>query len=99
MLNDLHIDEFAKMIPSMRMQPTIFLQMLNNVENRSSNEEFVQILFSGRSDEGHWICMWYDTRILHVYDSIGAGLHDDHLRYLNRIFPQKDYLEVVNEKV
>ena len=48
MLNDSHIHEFSKMIPRMRMQPTIFLQILNNVQERSVDEDLFKSCLEGQ---------------------------------------------------
>lgn len=99
MLNDLHIFEFAKFIPHLNIQPTIFLSSLNNIVPFQINEEFIQILFRGPNDSGHWICVWYDKHILRIYDSLNEGLHHDHKLYINRLFPNSDNIKIVYKKV
>lgn len=102
MLTDVHIDRFSSLIPEMHMQTPLLTQFLNEI-NRV-DEEFVQILFTtlSRTKEslvGHWTCVWYHQGVLHVFDSLGWNLHEDHLKYLARILPDVDILEVFKEKV
>lgn len=81
------------------MQPTIFLQNLSSIKENQSNSKFVQILFSGSNDAGHWTAVYYDGSFLHVYDSLGWKLNMDHKIFLKRIFPDFEELIVIYEKV
>lgn len=99
MLTDMHMFQFMKLIPQFNMQETIFLQNLFNIEPVRNNEIFIQILFCGSSEIGHWICVWYDGEILHVYDSLNGVLNDDHKKYLHCLLPNKINLKIVYEKV
>lgn len=99
MLNDEHIEEFMKLILQFNMQTPLLRQILSQIHERNVEDQFIQILHNGSYDAGHWICIWYDKKIIHVYDSMNFGLVDDHLEFINRLFPQMTSINVVIEKV
>ena len=85
MLNDLHMSRFMNMVPSFNMQCTLFVHTLQFINQNIENNEFIQILFHGpNNDAGHWICIWYDTAVIRVYDNLNGELHNDHKKYINR---------------
>ncbi|MBW0543504.1 hypothetical protein O181_083219 [Austropuccinia psidii MF-1] len=98
-LNDDHMYVFMNLGPEMRMQSTLLKQNPQFIQERNENETFIQILHSGPYDSGHWICIWYDTSVVHVYDSMNLKLNAEHYEYLNRLLPNKRTLNVVYEKV
>ena len=99
MLNDLHMSRFMQMMPSINMQCTLFLNILQFINQNVDNNEFIQILFRGPNNTGHWIYIWYDTIVIRVYDSLNECLHDDHKKYINRLFPNHQSLNVIYETV
>ena len=34
--------------------------------------EYIQLLFLGNSETGHWICMYYSNNIIYIYDSLNV---------------------------
>lgn len=101
MLNDLHIFEFMKFVTFLNMQATTLLDALEVIESNPEGREFVQILFSGPNNAGHWICVWYDVQfnVLRIYDSLNLGLHKDHKKFISRIFPNNEQINVTYETV
>lgn len=82
------------------MQHPILLQMPYNIQPVRLDQKYIQILFSGNENFGHWICIFYNENVIHVYDSSNnKGLHDDHKIYLNRLFPNAKNLKIVFEEV
>ena len=57
MLTSDHMLRFMNLVPYLHMQDPLFLQTLHYVQPNSNNREFVQILFSGPLEDGHWICV------------------------------------------
>lgn len=80
------------------IQDPIYLQSLYFIDRNPSNKNFVQILFSGPLNAGHWISIYYDGEIIHVYDSLGHGLNKEHKIFINRLLPDYKNLVIVNEK-
>ena len=103
MLNDNHIEEFNSIIKTcinFSMQSTLLLQRPQNIVPVSRNEEYLQILFSGNSELGHWIFIWYFDNIIHIYDSLNSKhLNSDQMIFINRLFPNKINLQIVFETV
>ena len=56
MLNDEHILEF-KNGSSFNMQSSLLVQKPYNIISIPIHCEYIQLLFSGNSEKGHWICM------------------------------------------
>lgn len=102
-LNDNHILEFnniLKIYTRFNMQSTINFQRLSNIQSINRNNEYLQILFSGNNSNGHWICLYYNDNIIHIYDSINKkDLDDDHKIVINRLFPNKNNLRITFEQV
>lgn len=103
MLTDSHITEFIKILQShtsFEMQSPLFLQLPFNIKPVQLNKKYLQILFSGNNKHGHWICIYYNDYVIHVYDSINQhSLHADHEKYLRHLFPNIDNLKIVFENV
>ena len=99
MLTDLHMHKFMELVPNLHMQSTLLLQSLINIEQNPSGRQFVQILFRGPINLGHWICVWYNGDVLHIFDSLNEGLQDDHKKYISRLFSNSDMLNIVYEIV
>ncbi|OXU18701.1 hypothetical protein TSAR_001765 [Trichomalopsis sarcophagae] len=102
-LNDNHIFEFnniLKSYTSFNMQCTVTMQRLSNIRQADLNRQFIQTLFSGSSNNGHWICIFYDNKVIHVYYSINKrNLDGDNLITINRMFPNKEHLRITFETV
>jgi len=99
-LNDIHMSEFSKLVPSLKIQDTIFLDTLFYIKSNLENEQFVQILFSGPRNSGHWICVWYDDILLRVYDSLNLNnLNDDQKKYIYCLLSNLNDITVCYEKV
>ena len=82
------------------MQPTIFLQQPYNIKPVEHDAEYIQILFTGQNECGHWICMYYCNDIIHIYDSFNQKcLTEDQMIYINRLFPNKNNLKITFETV
>lgn len=103
MLTDNHITEFNNILRSITkfsMQSPLFLQLPHVIKPVPLEEEYIQILFSGNNEYGHWICIYYNEMIIHVYDSNNQfPLQDHHKIFLNRLFPDIKNLRIVYEKV
>ena len=102
-LNDNHIFEFNKILKTYTkfdMQCTINMRRLSNIKPVDINNDFIQLLFSGSSENGHWICIWYTNFVIHVFDSLNKhSLDNDHIIVLNRMFPNKGNISIIFENV
>ena len=61
MLTDELIHKFNRILKfhtQFSMQPTIFLQRPYNMKPVQRNAEYIQILFTGTNECGHWICIY-----------------------------------------
>ncbi|KAL7295106.1 hypothetical protein TKK_0011574 [Trichogramma kaykai] len=82
------------------MQSPILLQRLECIAPVNIERSYVQILFIGPSVAGHWIAIYYNRGIIHVYDSANKKyMHDDVKLYINKLFPNKDDLYIIFENV
>lgn len=103
MLTDTHITEFNRILQSQSnfsMQSTLFLQLPFLINPVPLDQEYIQILFSGNNNHGHWICIYYSNYIIHVYDSLNQhSLNDDQIKYIRKLFPYSQNIEIVFENV
>ena len=99
MLTDDHMYYFQNLIINFNMQNTNFKELIYNIERNPPGRLFIQILFSGPNNAGHWICVWYDGRALHVYDSLNGKLNYDHKKYINRLLPNIENIPTIYEIV
>ena len=67
------------------IQNSVFLQLLHYIDRNPSNKNMVQVLFSGPKNAGHWIAVYYDGEILHIYDGMGKGLNKEHKLFIKYI--------------
>ncbi|XP_046974744.1 uncharacterized protein LOC124541014 [Vanessa cardui] len=55
------------------------------------NSNFLQVLFRPDSDDfskvGHWVCVYYSSHTLKVYDSLYKNLSEIQAEYLRKLFP------------
>ena len=102
-LTDKHMDAFIKLVSKcspFNIQSPLYLQVPENITPIDLNRSYIQLLFSGPSSSGHWICMFYNNKTLHIYDSLNNNdLYAEHKVFLNRLFPNKNGLRIVFEKV
>ena len=62
MLNDEHILEFSNILKnssSFTIQSLLLVQKPYSIISIPFDYEYIQLLFLGNSEEGHWICMYY----------------------------------------
>ena len=67
-----YIQAYIKLLPThseYSMQSSLLLQNPMGIEPIDLNEKTIQLLYSGTSDSGYWICVYYENYKLHVYDS------------------------------
>ena len=61
------------------------LQTPERIREVPRNQKHVQILFS---TDGHWVCSYYDTKSIYIYDSMNYNnLHEDHISFLSALHP------------
>ena len=103
MLNDEHILEFNnifKNCSSFNMQSSLLVQKPYNIISTPINSEYIQLLFSGNSEKGHWVCMYYSNNIIHIYDSLNAKcVKEEDKVFINRLFPNNPELKITFETV
>lgn len=59
MLNDQHMYKFSEIIrenTQFRIQSTLYIQSPEFIVPIPINEEYIQIMYSGNSELGHWTC-------------------------------------------
>ena len=98
-LTDTHIDAYIKLVSEcsqFRIQSPLYLQ--ERIVPINLNKTYIRILFSGPSASGHWICMFYNQKKAHIYDSLNSKfLCTEHKVFLNRLFPDKNGLQITFE--
>lgn len=103
MLNDIHMSEFNEILKSysfFNMQSPLLIQKPCNIQPVAIDNEYIQLLFSGNSEKGHWICMYYNNKTIHIYDSLNARcLQNEHKIFINRLFPNNSDLKITFETV
>ncbi|CAK1598253.1 unnamed protein product [Parnassius mnemosyne] len=96
-LIDEHIYHFKLMLESCSdyvHRDTLNLVRPERIEPVPKLKKHIQILFS---QNGHWVCSFYDTKKVYVYDSLNSGsLHNDQKNFLQHLFP---YLEISSESI
>ena len=98
-----HIEAFIKLVSiysDYRIQSSLLLQNPTSIQPIDMNTKSIQLLYSGESDSGHWICVYYENYKLHIYDSLNFNnIHTDHKIFLNRMLPIKTNINLIYEKV
>ncbi|KAJ8671326.1 hypothetical protein QAD02_002585 [Eretmocerus hayati] len=112
--NDSHIDKLHQMLEGCsgfdpRSLYILFRERRDphsvRVEPVNRNSHHLQILHSCEDEcekclGGRWVCMYYDTCKIHIYDSLDRRrLHEDHVICLRLIFPFFDTVRIVFPKV
>jgi len=79
-LQDIHIDHFGLLLKSCseyRPRETWRIQCPDTIEPICKNQKHIQILYSCSdvisNKDGHWICSYYDTKAIYIYDSLKEG--------------------------
>lgn len=90
-LNDEHIDYFHQMLLKISLYKpcsTLYLQNTSKILQINEQNKHIQILFQHSHTVGHFICTYYDTNSLFVYDSINnTELHSDFIKVLEKLHP------------
>lgn len=100
-LKDSHIDKFQDMLQKcskFRPQTPLYIQKIMSNPNYviptvHPSERHIQIVHScnGFCPEcvgGHWICCYYDTKAIFIYDSMNLkSLNMQQLKFLQKLFP------------
>ena len=82
------------------MQSSLSVQKLYNIISIPIHCEYIKLLFSGNSDKGRWICMYYSNNIIHIYDSLNVKcLKGEDKVFINRLFPNNPELKITFETV
>lgn len=102
-LIDEHMLQFMKLLNHEMgfetMQDPILIQILDFIRPINRERRHIQILFCESRNDGHWICIWYDSEKVYVYDSTNAtALHSDCRRHLNRLRPFNPEIVMVKVK-
>ena len=102
MLNDEHILEFNNILKncsSFNIQSPL-LDQKPYIISVPIDCEYIQLLFLGNSENGHWICMYYSNNIIHIYDSLNVKcVKEEHKVFINRLFPNNPELKITFETV
>lgn len=94
-LEDIHIDYFNLLLKNCseyQSRESWKIQCPDRIEPVPKNQKHIQILHSC-SDiainlDGHWICSYYDTNVIYIYDSLNIKrLHAHHKIYLEKLYP------------
>ena len=102
-LNDEHILEFINIIKncsSFNIQSSLSVQKPYNIISIPIDCEYIQLLFLGNSEKGHWICSTIAINIVHIYDSLNVKcLKEEDKVFINRLFPNNPELKITLETV
>lgn len=87
-LNDLHMNQFVYLMRTRTTyspRETYRVQMLATIIPILPTQKHIQLLFA---DDNHWVCTYYDTKSIFVYDSLNKKrLHADHQKFLKALLP------------
>lgn len=94
-LNDLHMDHFNSLLESYsdyRPVETWRVQLMDTIQPILKNKKHIQILHTNLCG-GHWICSYYDTKNIFIYDSLNSKrLHEREKQFLTKLFPTYDFI-------
>ena len=96
-LEDTHISHFHNILRQFHgyepMDP-LLLQYPVAIIPVDESKEHIQILYSQATENwsdstgGHWVCCYYDTNLIYIYDSLNKRIvHRHHEIILKRLFP------------
>lgn len=92
-LTDVHMEHFGSLLERCsdyyKHIETWRIQCLDTIEPVATDKKHIQILHSSSGlCDGHWVCCYYDTRNIFIYDSLNQKkLHKHHEQFLRRLFP------------
>lgn len=98
MLSMKHIRKFIEFLALQsggifQMQNVFDLFTLEKIKSIDENQKHLQILFSGNFHHGHWICMYYNSKVLYIYDSLNLKiLNTDQKDVLDKLYPFKPHI-------
>jgi len=95
-LTDVHMDHFNHLLKNCsdyRPVETWRIQCLDTIQPVPKDKKHIQILHSSSSlYDGHWVCSYYNTKNIFIYDSLNTKkLHKHHEEFLKRLFPTYDF--------
>lgn len=95
-LTDVHMEHFKNLLRNCSEYTPVDtwrIQLLDTIQPIPVNKKHIQILHSSSGTyDGHWVCSYYDTKNIFIYDSLNAGkLHMHHELFLKRLFPTYDF--------
>jgi len=69
------------------------VQCLDTIQPMPKDKNHIQILHSSSGPfDGHWVCSYYNTKYIFIYDSLNSKrLHKHHEQFLKRLFPTYDF--------
>lgn len=89
-LTDTHMEHFGCLLEkysNYKHIETWRLYILETVQPVTTDKKHIQILHSSFGG-GHWVCSYYDTKDIFIYDSLNKKeLHKDHELFWRRLFP------------
>jgi len=95
-LTDLHVNHLQRLLQSCsdyRPVDTLLIQRLDLIQPVPNNKKHIQILHNSLGG-GHWVCSFYDTRNIFIYDSLNnKRLHKDCEQFLTKLFPTYDFIK------
>lgn len=94
-LDDIHIEHFGLLLQiNSEYQPreSWKIQCPDRIKPVPKNQKHIQILHSCSNMttnlDGHWVCSYYDTKMIYIYDSLNLKrLHVHHRIFLEKLYP------------
>jgi len=95
-LTDMHMEHFDYLVrtySNYRPVETWRIQCLDTIQSVPEDKKHIQILHSSSAlSDGHWVCSYYDTKRIFIYDSLNnKKLHKHHEQFLRRLFPTYNF--------
>lgn len=95
-----HFEQLLKSCSNYRPVETWRIEILDTIPSMSGKKKRIQILFNisdplnlhlhdlRKPLNGHWVCCYYDTKNIFIYDLLNnKKLHEHHKQFLRRLFP------------
>lgn len=100
-LDDSHFLEVDKILLEndcdLQSQNLLILYNTNEICRRT---QFIQILFDGNTENGHYICVYCDGFLIRVYDSMNRkNLSDFQIGILRKMLPKISKIPIIYEEV
>jgi len=88
-----HFEHLVQTYSNYRPVETWRIQCLDMIQPVSENTKHIQILHSSSdSSDRHWVCSYYDTKNIFIYDSLNnKKLHRHHEQFLRKLFPTYNF--------